>query len=101
MHKCGRAGFRNCRARLEAHLRDPPEWCVQKFLGVHQVIIIEVGDVKKLGPKGGRRDTDDVQFHQLAILFCTVMKTVLSLVSGENSVVIVDCLNWIKSPLTS
>jgi len=46
-----RAGFSKCRARLELLLRGATELCVQTFLGGHQIIMIEVSDVKKIGPK--------------------------------------------------
>jgi len=40
------------RARLEVLLQGRTEWCVQKFLGdEYHFMIIEVSDVKKLGPK--------------------------------------------------
>ena len=41
--------------------------------------MIEVSDVKKLGPKEWHRDMDDVPFHYLAVFFCNETKTVLSL----------------------
>jgi len=59
------------RARLEVLLQGRTEWCVQKFLGdEYHFMIIEVSDVKKLGPKDWRRDMYDVPFHHLAVLFC-------------------------------
>jgi len=43
--------------------------------------MIEVSDVKKLGPKDGRRDMDYVPFRHLTVglLFCSEIKTVLLL----------------------
>ena len=41
--------------------------------------MIEVSDVKKLGPKRWRRDMGGVPFHHLVVLFCSETKTVLSL----------------------
>jgi len=58
--------------------------------------MIEVSDVKKLGPKEGRRNMDNVSFHHLAVLYSSKIKTVLSLVSGENYFVIVDSPIWIN-----
>jgi len=50
--------------------------------------MIEVSDVKKLGPKWWRRDIDDVPFHHLAVILQWNKNRAITLVSGGNYV---DC----------
>jgi len=49
-----RTGVSKCEARFETLLRGPTQWCGEIIKGVHQRIMIEIGDVKKArpGPKG-------------------------------------------------
>jgi len=42
LHSVLRAGLCKCGARLEALLRGPTQWRMQKFLIGHQVIMIEI-----------------------------------------------------------
>jgi len=58
-----RVGFSTCRARLEVLCGGPLSCACKNLVGGHQVIMIEVSDVKKIGRKGWRRDMDDVPSH--------------------------------------
>jgi len=63
-----RAGYSKCWARWY-FCGAPLSGLCRNFLGGHQVIMLEVSDAKKLGPKEYCRDMNDVPFHHLAVLF--------------------------------
>jgi len=46
-----RAGVSKFRARLETLLLGPTQWYGEIIEGVHQLITIEIGDVKKVRPE--------------------------------------------------
>ena len=45
-----RAGVSNCGTRFETPLRGPTQCCVEIVKGVHQGMMIEIGDFKKARP---------------------------------------------------
>jgi len=46
-----RVGVSKCGARFETLLQGLTQWCVEILERVHQGVMIEIGDVKKVRPK--------------------------------------------------